>query len=84
MPALAFVVNKHNLNSIAALTGALEADPRTRTLPLHFLWQDGRLHLLHAPLVGRSVEISEVPLADRIPGIGGQDGIMVARLRDDG
>jgi B12-binding domain/radical SAM domain protein len=43
MPALAFVVNKHNLNSIAALTGALEADPRTRALPLHFLWQDERL-----------------------------------------
>ena len=43
MLALAFVVNKHNLNSIAALTGALEADPRTRTLPLHFLWQDDRL-----------------------------------------
>jgi B12-binding domain/radical SAM domain protein len=43
MPALAFVVNKHNLNSIAALTGALEADPRTRALALHFLWQDERL-----------------------------------------
>ena len=43
------------------------------------LWQDGRLHLLHAPLVGRSVEISAVPLAERIQGIGGQDGIMVAR-----
>ncbi|NNK63758.1 MAG: DUF1460 domain-containing protein [Gemmatimonadetes bacterium] len=48
------------------------------------LWQDGRLHLLHAPLVGRSVEISEVPLADRIQGIRGQDGIMVARLEDAG
>jgi B12-binding domain/radical SAM domain protein len=43
MPALAFVVNKHNLNSIAVLAGALEADPRTRSLPLHFLWDDGRL-----------------------------------------
>jgi B12-binding domain/radical SAM domain protein len=43
MPALAFVVNRHNLNSIAALTGALEADPRTGALPLHFLWQDERL-----------------------------------------
>jgi B12-binding domain/radical SAM domain protein len=43
MPALAFVINKHNLNSVAALTGALEADPRTETLPLHFLWQDERL-----------------------------------------
>ena len=43
MPTLAFVVNKHNLNSVAALTGALEVDPRTRSLPLHFLWQDERL-----------------------------------------
>jgi len=43
------------------------------------LWVDGRLHLLHAPLVGRAVEISEVPLAERIVGISGQDGVMVAR-----
>jgi B12-binding domain/radical SAM domain protein len=43
MPILAFVANKHNLNSIAALTGALEADARTSTLPLQFLWQDERL-----------------------------------------
>ena len=42
MPALAFAVNRHNLNSIAALTGTLEVDARTRDLPLHFLWQDGR------------------------------------------
>lgn len=43
------------------------------------LWVDGRLHLMHAPLVGSIVEISEVPLADRIKGIEAQDGIMVAR-----
>jgi B12-binding domain/radical SAM domain protein len=43
MPILAFVANKHNLNSIAALTGALEADVRTRSLALRFLWQDKRL-----------------------------------------
>ncbi|MEQ9570331.1 MAG: DUF1460 domain-containing protein [Longimicrobiales bacterium] len=48
------------------------------------LWQDGRLHLLHAPLVGRSVEISVRPLAERIQDIGGQDGILVARLADGG
>jgi len=42
-PTLAFVANRHNLNSIAALTGALEADPRTSALPLRFLWQDERL-----------------------------------------
>jgi hypothetical protein len=43
------------------------------------LWQNGRLHLMHAPLVGKFVEISEVPLATRIQGITAQDGIMVAR-----
>lgn len=43
------------------------------------IWKDGRLLLLHAPLVGKSVEISELPLADRIQKIKTQDGIMVAR-----
>lgn len=43
------------------------------------LWVDGRLHLMHAPLVGKSVEISSSPLANRIVRIEGQDGIMVAR-----
>ncbi len=43
------------------------------------LWRDGRLHLLHAPLAGGVVQISEVPLAERIQRIGGQDGVMVAR-----
>ena len=43
------------------------------------VWRDGALHLLHAPLVGRSVEISERPLAERILSIDSQDGIMVAR-----
>lgn len=43
------------------------------------LWVDGRLHLMHAPLVGSVVEISEVPLAQRIQRIEAQDGIMVAR-----
>lgn len=42
---------------------------------------DGRVHLMHAPLVGDSVQISEVPLADRILRLGTQDGIMVARPR---
>jgi len=42
---------------------------------------DGALHLLHAPLVGDSVEISRRPLAERILSIEAQDGIMVARPR---
>ncbi|RMH21129.1 MAG: DUF1460 domain-containing protein [Gemmatimonadetes bacterium] len=43
-----------------------------------------RVHLLHAPLVGDSVQISEVPLADRILRIRGQDGILVARPLEPG
>jgi hypothetical protein len=43
------------------------------------LWREGRVHLLHAPLVGDSVEISALPLAERIRGISGQAGIMIAR-----
>ncbi|MEQ1855165.1 MAG: N-acetylmuramoyl-L-alanine amidase-like domain-containing protein [Longimicrobiales bacterium] len=43
------------------------------------LWVDGSLRLLHAPLVGDSVEISTVTLAERIVSIAGQDGIIVAR-----
>ena len=40
---------------------------------------DGELRLMHAPLVGEAVQISEVSLADRIRAIEGQDGIIVAR-----
>ena len=43
------------------------------------LWVDGTLRLMHAPLVGDSVQISEITLAERIRGIDGQDGIIVAR-----
>jgi hypothetical protein len=43
------------------------------------LWLDGKLHLMHAPLVGSVVEISTEPLAERIVRIAAQDGIMVAR-----
>ena len=46
------------------------------------VWKDGVLRLLHAPLVGSSVELSERSLAERIQSIAGQDGIMVARPLD--
>jgi B12-binding domain/radical SAM domain protein len=55
--SLAFVVNKHNLNSVAVLTGALEADPRTRALPLHFLWQDERLLARLVALAGGTARL---------------------------
>jgi cell wall-associated NlpC family hydrolase len=44
------------------------------------IWQDGALHLMHAPLTGQPVEISPLPLAQRISGIASQWGIMVARV----
>lgn len=43
------------------------------------LWRGDTLHLMHAPLVGEDVQISERPLAERLLGIGAQDGIMVGR-----
>ena len=43
------------------------------------LWRDGALHLLHAPLVGEAVEVSTLPLADRIFRLESQDGIRVVR-----
>lgn len=46
------------------------------------IWQNGKLHLMHAPLVGDSVMISPETLAERIMRIERQDGIMVARPLD--
>lgn len=44
--------------------------------------KDGELHLLHAPLAGGNVEVSERPLAQRLLRLKGQAGIIVARPRD--
>ncbi len=46
------------------------------------IWLDGQLHLMHAPLVGDSVQVSERSLARRIREIGAQDGIAVARPQE--
>jgi len=46
------------------------------------IWRNGRLHLLHAPLVGEVVEVSVMPLADRVSRIGNQDGIRVVRPQE--
>ena len=43
------------------------------------LWVGNELRLMHAPLVGTVVQISENPLAARIKESKSQDGIMVAR-----
>ena len=46
------------------------------------LWRNGKLHMMHAPLIGDSVEISENPLSERVIYIPRQDGIMVARPKE--
>lgn len=43
------------------------------------VWEGDALHLLHAPLVGESVEVSTLPLADRVLRIEGQDGFRIVR-----
>lgn len=48
------------------------------------LWRDGTLHLLHAPNVGEAVEVSRLPLAERVLRIESMDGIRVARPVDPG
>jgi hypothetical protein len=45
------------------------------------LWVEGSLRLMHAPLVGDSVEVSAEALPARVRRIRGQDGIVVARPR---
>lgn len=42
-------------------------------------WQGGELHLLHAPMVDDVVEVSRLPLAERIWRVDAQDGIRVVR-----
>jgi hypothetical protein len=43
------------------------------------LWQNGALHLMHAPLTGHQVQITEKALADYLAANKKQLGIMVAR-----
>lgn len=41
--------------------------------------EDGRIHFMHAPIVGMKVQITKKPLADYIAGNKKQNGIMVLR-----
>jgi B12-binding domain/radical SAM domain protein len=55
---LAFVAHRRNLNSIAALTGALECDRRTAGLRLHFVWHDEGVLLRLRTLAQRSERLA--------------------------
>lgn len=41
---------------------------------------NGRIHFLHAPITGKKIQITEIPLAEYIKGNKRQTGIMVARI----
>jgi hypothetical protein len=74
---IAIVANRiHNGDIIGAASNLPGLDVAHTGIAL---WVNGKLHLMHAPLVGSVVEISQLPLAERIKAIGKQDGIMVAR-----
>ncbi len=47
-----------------------------------FRSEDGRIHLLHAPNVGKKIQISKEPLADYLKQNKSQTGIIVLRLLD--
>jgi len=74
---IASVANRIRNGDVIAATSVLEGLDIVHTGLA--LWVDNELHLMHAPLVGKDVEISKVPLAERITAIETQDGIMVAR-----
>ena len=48
------------------------------------LWREGVLHLLHAPNVGETVEVSDLPLAQRVMRLESMDGIRVVRPLEPG
>jgi hypothetical protein len=78
--SIAGIVNGiRNGDIIAAATTAAGLDVSHTGFAI---WKNGQLHLLHAPLTGQPVEISPLPLAERIKGISSQWGIMVARVRE--
>lgn len=74
---IAEVADRIQDGDIIAMTSGLPGlDVAHTGIAIHV---DGALHLLNAPLVGKAVQISALPLADRVRGIRTQTGIMVAR-----
>lgn len=74
---IADVADRIQDGDIIAMTSAVPGlDVAHTGIAIHV---DGKLHLLNAPLEGKAVQISALPLADRVRGIRSQTGIMVAR-----
>ncbi len=78
---VADIESKIKNGDIIAITNRLEGMDMAHTG--FAIWQNGRLHLLHASSKIKQVTITEVPLADYLLRNKGQTGIMVGRLNND-
>ena len=74
------IESKIKNGDIIAITNRLEGMDMAHTG--FAIWQNGRLHLLHASSKIKQVVITEVPLADYLMRNKGQTGIMVGRLNN--
>lgn len=75
--ALSGVMPRLENGDIIAATSSIDGLDIAHT-GLAVVREDG-VYLMHAPLVGANVQMSETPIDQRIRRIEGQDGIMVAR-----
>ena len=75
------IESKIKNGDIIAITNRLEGMDMAHTGLA--IWQNGRVHLLHASSKIKKVTITEVPLVDYLLRNKGQTGIMVGRLNND-
>ncbi len=75
---IAEVENKIQSGDLIGITSTLEGMDIAHT-GIAIRLDDGRIHFMHAPIVGKKVEITTKPLADYVIGNKKQNGIMVVR-----
>lgn len=75
---IAMVESKIQSGDIIGITSNVEGLDIAHT-GIAMRMDDGRIHFMHAPIVGMKVQITEKPLADYIKGNKKQTGIMVLR-----
>ncbi|MEW6005829.1 MAG: N-acetylmuramoyl-L-alanine amidase-like domain-containing protein [Stygiobacter sp.] len=75
---IAEVESKIQSGDLIGITSTLEGMDIAHT-GIAIRLDDGRIHFMHAPIVGKKVEITTKPLADYVIGNKKQNGIMVVR-----
>lgn len=70
--------SKIHTGDIVGITSSLDGMDIAHT-GIAIKMDDGRIHFMHAPIVGKKVQITEKPLADYIAGNKKQTGIMLIR-----